>query len=157
MDGIRWRPCGSFRLARWAALVATLAATARGDTVRMKNDLVYKGTVHHDETLVAISDGVRRVLVRDSKVARIEGDSGVRSVETFEIDQPSDVRGGTMPSIDRHSLAWQRASAIARIAHEGLWDSQAGDALYFHARSVHPSWSRTKIARATISSHVFYR
>jgi len=75
----------------------------------------------------------------------------------YQRSQFSFVRGGTMPSIDRHSLAWQRASAIARIAHEGLWDSQAGDALYFHARSVHPSWSRTKIARATISSHVFYR
>ena len=46
---------------------------------------------------------------------------------------------------------------IARIAHEGLWDSQAGDALYFHAKYVHPSWSRTKIARATIDTHIFYR
>ncbi len=75
----------------------------------------------------------------------------------FQRSQFSFIRGGAMPRIDRHSMAWQHASAIARIAHEGLWDSQAGDALYFHARSVHPSWSRTKIARATISSHVFYR
>ena len=75
----------------------------------------------------------------------------------FQRSQFSFVRGGTMPRIDRGSAAWHRASAIARIAHEGLWDSQAGDALYFHARYVKPSWSRTKIARATIDSHIFYR
>ncbi|GGE04041.1 hypothetical protein GCM10011515_24590 [Tsuneonella deserti] len=75
----------------------------------------------------------------------------------FQRAQFSFVRGGTMPRIDRGSAAWRRASAIARIAHEGLWDSQAGDALYFHARYVKPSWSRTKIARATIDTHIFYR
>jgi spore germination cell wall hydrolase CwlJ-like protein len=75
----------------------------------------------------------------------------------FQRSQFSFVRGGTMPRIDRGSTAWRRASAIARIAHEGLWDSAAGDALYFHARYVKPSWSRTKIARATIDSHIFYR
>ena len=75
----------------------------------------------------------------------------------FQPSQFSFVRGGTMPRIDRGSAAWRRASAIARIAHEGLWDSQAGDALYFHAKYVHPSWSRTKIARATIDTHIFYR
>ena len=46
---------------------------------------------------------------------------------------------------------------FTRWAHEGLWDSEAGDALYFHAKYVHPSWSRTKIARATIDTHIFYR
>jgi spore germination cell wall hydrolase CwlJ-like protein len=75
----------------------------------------------------------------------------------FQRSQFSFVRGGSMPRIDRGSTAWRRASAIARIAHEGLWDSAAGDALYFHARYVKPSWSRTKIARATIDSHIFYR
>jgi spore germination cell wall hydrolase CwlJ-like protein len=75
----------------------------------------------------------------------------------FQRAQFSFVRGGAMPRIDRGSAAWHRASAIARIAHEGLWDGQASNALYFHARSVHPSWSRTKIALATIDSHIFYR
>ena len=75
----------------------------------------------------------------------------------FQKSQFSFVRGGTMPRINRSSTAWKRAKAIARIAHEGLWDSQAGDALYFHANYVRPSWSRTKIARATIDTHIFYR
>ena len=75
----------------------------------------------------------------------------------FQKSQFSFVRGGAMPRIDRGSQAWKRASAIARIAHEGLWDSKAGDALFFHAKYVRPGWSRTKIARATIDSHIFYR
>ena len=75
----------------------------------------------------------------------------------YQKSQFSFVRGGKMPRIDRNSAAWGRATAIARIAHEGLWDSAAGDALYFHARYVSPSWSRTKIARATIDTHIFYR
>jgi spore germination cell wall hydrolase CwlJ-like protein len=75
----------------------------------------------------------------------------------YQKSQFSFVRGGTMPRIDRGSSSWKKASAIARIAHEGLWASEAGDALFFHARYVKPSWSRTKIARATIDSHIFYR
>ncbi len=75
----------------------------------------------------------------------------------FQRSQFSFVRGGRMPSIDRGSAAWAKATAIARIAHEGLWQSEARDALFFHAAYVRPSWSRTKIARATIDTHIFYR
>jgi spore germination cell wall hydrolase CwlJ-like protein len=67
------------------------------------------------------------------------------------------VKGGNMPRIKRGSSAWKRAKTIARIAHEGMWDSQAGDSLYFHAKYVSPKWSRKKVARATIDSHIFYR
>lgn len=71
--------------------------------------------------------------------------------------QFSFIKGGRMPHIRRDSQAWRNARAIARIAHEGLWESQASDALYFHANYVRPSWSRTKQALATIDTHVFYR
>ncbi len=97
---------------------------------------------------------VGQVVVNRSESGRYPDDyCGV----VYQPSQFSFVRGGRMPSIDRSSIAWHRASAIARIAHQGLWDSQAGDSLYFHARYVRPSWSRTKIARATIDSHIFYR
>lgn len=75
----------------------------------------------------------------------------------FQRSQFSFVRGGTMPRIRESSAAWQRAKAIARIAHEDLWESKADEALYFHARRVNPAWSRNHVAMATISSHVFYR
>lgn len=75
----------------------------------------------------------------------------------YQRAQFSFVRGGTMPSINTGSKAWKRAKAIARIAHEGMWESEAEDALYFHAKYVNPSWNRKKVARATINQHIFYR
>ncbi|MGX7951187.1 cell wall hydrolase [Tsuneonella sp. HG249] len=97
---------------------------------------------------------VGQVVVNRAESGRFPGDyCGV----VYQKSQFSFVRGGAMPRIDRGSLAWKRASAIARIAHEGLWNSGVGDSLYFHATYVKPSWSRTKIARATIDTHIFYR
>lgn len=75
----------------------------------------------------------------------------------YQRSQFSFVRGGAMPRIKTGSTACKRAKAIARIAHQGLWDSEAHDALYFHAKYVKPSWARKKIARATIDTHIFYR
>jgi spore germination cell wall hydrolase CwlJ-like protein len=71
--------------------------------------------------------------------------------------QFSFVRGGNIPNPNTSSEAWQRAKAIARIAHQEMWDSEASDALYFHAHYVSPRWARTKVARARIDSHIFYR
>lgn len=71
--------------------------------------------------------------------------------------QFSFVRHGRIPAVNESSPAWDRAKAIARIAHQELWDSEAGDALYFHAKYVRPRWASRKTARATIDSHVFYR
>jgi spore germination cell wall hydrolase CwlJ-like protein len=71
--------------------------------------------------------------------------------------QFSFVRGGRIPAANIHSSAWQRAKAIAQIADEGLWRSEVGDALYFHANHVSPSWARARTTRATIERHVFYR
>lgn len=71
--------------------------------------------------------------------------------------QFSFVKNGRMPSIRQGSSAWQRAKAIARIAHQGMWQSEAEDSLYFHANYVRPGWSRSKQARARINTHIFYR
>ncbi len=71
--------------------------------------------------------------------------------------QFSFVRSGRIPAVRTNSVAWQRAQAIARIAHQELWDSEAQDALFFHATYARPGWARTKLARATIDSHIFYR
>ncbi len=71
--------------------------------------------------------------------------------------QFSFVRGGRIPMPNEASPAWTRAKAIAQIAHQDLWPSEAGEALFFHARYVRPGWARSKVALATIDSHVFYR
>lgn len=71
--------------------------------------------------------------------------------------QFSFVRGGQIPAPDAGSTAWRNAVAIARIAHQDLWDSAAGDALYFHAARVHPQWASNRGAVTRIDSHIFYR
>lgn len=71
--------------------------------------------------------------------------------------QFSFVKRGRMPAAPTGSAAYQRAAAIAQIAHRGLWDDQAEGALYFHARHVSPSWGGRRQAAARIHNHVFYR
>ena len=75
----------------------------------------------------------------------------------YQRSQFSFVRGGQMPNINTSSSAWNRAKAVARIAHDGMWESEAADAVYFHASYVRPSWSRAKTRLAQIDTHVFYR
>lgn len=75
----------------------------------------------------------------------------------YQRAQFSFVRGGSMPRIRTGSSAWKRAQAVARIAHQGLWESEVDDSLYFHAKYVRPGWARKKVARAHIDTHIFYR
>ncbi len=71
--------------------------------------------------------------------------------------QFSFVKNGRIPPIRTNSGAWNRAKAIARIAHEGMWKSEAADAVFFHAKYVKPNWSRRKVRTAQIDTHIFYR
>lgn len=73
----------------------------------------------------------------------------------FQRSQFSFVRNGRMPKIREQSEAWQRAVAVARIAHEGTWDSPTEGALFFHATRVSPGWRLTRLAR--VDNHIFYR
>lgn len=75
----------------------------------------------------------------------------------YQRAQFSFVKGGRMPRIRTNSAAWNRAKAIARIAHDGMWDKQVDDAVYFHAKYVRPAWSRRKTRTAQIDTHIFYR
>ncbi len=84
-------------------LIGGLAAVnhASADHVRMKNDLVYQGVVHRDDTMVAITDGLKRTILRDTKVAKFESDPGLRNLEAFQLEQPIEIRTGAtaMPSV----------------------------------------------------------
>lgn len=71
--------------------------------------------------------------------------------------QFSFVRRGRIPQADESSTAWRRAKAVAQIAQQNLWETQAADALYFHATYVNPSWARQKTQLAKIDTHIFYR
>ncbi|MDP2129757.1 MAG: cell wall hydrolase [Erythrobacter sp.] len=71
--------------------------------------------------------------------------------------QFSFMSGSRMPAIRTGTAAWSRAVAIAEIADKGLWESEAGDAVFFHAKYVRPSWSHRKTRLAQIDTHIFYR
>jgi pimeloyl-ACP methyl ester carboxylesterase len=92
------------RTARWLRFLAPLAlvvalalSVASGDTVLMKSGVVYRGTVDRDNTIVWVYDGLKRVVVRDSKIAKIESDAGNRNLEKFQLIQPLIVHAGSMP------------------------------------------------------------
>jgi pimeloyl-ACP methyl ester carboxylesterase len=73
---------------------------SRADSVIMKNGIVYRGigAPDRDNTLVYISDGVKRVIIRDSKIEKIEANNAFRTGEKFQLIQPMTVHGGVMPS-----------------------------------------------------------
>lgn len=73
----------------------------------------------------------------------------------YQRSQFSFVRGNSMPRIRKGSAAWRNAVAIARIAHEGTWESKTEGALFFHATRVSPGWRLTRLAR--VDNHIFYR
>jgi N-acetylmuramoyl-L-alanine amidase len=69
--------------------------------------------------------------------------------------QFSFVHGGYIPPAPQGSAQWRTAVAIARIARGNLAGADAPQALFFHARYVHPGWHLTRVA--ALGNHVFYR
>ena len=80
------------------ALAVSAASAARADEIITKNKLIYRGSVDKDNTLRLISDGLKRVVIRDSKIERIIPGESYRRFDAFEISQPMEVHGGAMPS-----------------------------------------------------------
>ncbi|HMB06684.1 MAG TPA: alpha/beta hydrolase [Isosphaeraceae bacterium] len=78
-------------------LVPGVPIPARGDTVTLKNGVVYRGVLDRDNTIIWISDGLKRVVIRDSKIAKIKPDGSYRNLEWFKLEQPLVVHGGVMP------------------------------------------------------------
>ena len=73
----------------------------------------------------------------------------------FQRSQFSFIRGHGLPSVPRGSRQWQTAVAIAKIVDQGLQNSSADNALFFHARRVSPGWHLKRVA--SIGNHIFYR
>lgn len=95
---------------------------------------------------------VGRVIVNRSDSGRFpDSYCGV----VLQRSQFSFVRGSAIPKVRTNSEQWRRAVAIAQIADEGLWNSPAKGALFFHAARVSPGWRLTRLAR--VDNHIFYR
>ena len=73
----------------------------------------------------------------------------------FQRGQFSFVHGHSLPAVSHSNRQWQTAVAIAKIVDKDLEESVAGNALFFHARYVSPSWHAKRVA--SIGNHIFYR
>jgi N-acetylmuramoyl-L-alanine amidase len=73
----------------------------------------------------------------------------------FQRGQFSFVHGHSLPAVSHSNRQWQTAVAIAKIVDRDLEDSAVGNALFFHARYVSPSWHAKRVA--SIGNHIFYR
>ncbi len=58
--------------------------------------------------------------------------------------------------ITTNSRAWKNAALIAEDVYRNPKARKLQGALFYHARSIRPSWARKKIRVATIGRHVFY-
>jgi spore germination cell wall hydrolase CwlJ-like protein len=73
----------------------------------------------------------------------------------FQRGQFSFVHGHSLPAVSHSNKQWQTAVALAKIVDRDLKESAVGDALFFHARYVAPTWHLKRVA--SIGNHVFYR
>jgi len=76
-----------------------LNQAARGDTITLKNGIIYRsqGAPDKDGTLVYLWDGLKKTVIRDSKIERVVGDNTYRTGEKFQLVQPISVHAGSMP------------------------------------------------------------
>jgi len=136
----------------YASLSEAVAAQDMPDV--MDDDLRCLATAIYYESKGEPLSG--QLAVADVIINRTESGRFPRSVCSV-VAQPgqfSFVRGGSMPTPPENA-AYRTAVGVAQVALDGLWNSDAGDALYFHARRVAPGWRMTRVA--SIGNHVFYR
>ena len=73
----------------------------------------------------------------------------------YQRSQFSFVRGRSMPNINRSSMQWKNAVAVAKIVDQELQPAPMPKALFFHAKRVSPGWRLARVG--TLGNHVFYR
>ncbi len=56
----------------------------------------------------------------------------------------------------RNEASWREAIFVAMLIHRGATKDPTGGALWYHADSVDPYWSRQMLRFAKIGRHIFY-
>lgn len=128
---------------------------AQGDAETLEGDMkCLAGAVYFESKGESLEGqlAVARVIINRAKSGRFA--SSLCGV-VYQRGQFSFVRGRGMPAIPMASESWREAVAIAQIAMDDAWDSQAEGALFFHARRVSPGWGKPPLA--AIDNHIFYR
>ncbi len=123
----RLRPVGCSRLTLLFFL--SLSALTFGENVVLKNGIVYRGFVDQDNTIVYVDDGLKRVVIRDSKIARKDPDTTFGHWEVFKLKQPiapawrCDAQGSLSPSkshpLEQHGPTPIRVS-IGQVEQAGV-------------------------------------
>ena len=108
MRSVRSPKVGAVSALALVAFVLLPVRFGRADDVVLKSGLMFRGSVDKDNTLRMVSDHLRRVFLRDSKIESIKPGDPYRNLEHFQLVQPLDVHGGSMPvyAIDVRSTAW---------------------------------------------------
>jgi N-acetylmuramoyl-L-alanine amidase len=137
-----------------AGSLLQLVADQAGVATRNREEECLAGAIYFESKSESLEGqlAVAHVIINRAKSGRFP--SSLCGV-VMQPGQFSFVRGGSMPAIARGTRDWQEAVAVAKIARDGLWDSKAPRALFFHARRVSPGWRLTRVA--TVGNHVFYR
>ena len=126
-SSLKTQACLLASVCSWCTGVAV-----RGDTIFMKNGIVYhsQGTPDKDATLIYLWDGLKRTVIRDSKIERIVGDNTYRTGEKFTLSQPLTKHAGEMPkevisvqagpwnNLGRRSFRYVGARANRRVSME---------------------------------------
>lgn len=68
------------------------------DTVVLKNGTVLRGTVDKDNTIVSVFDGIKRTIVKDTRIQSTEVKDSFPGLEGFQFVQPLSKHGGAMPT-----------------------------------------------------------
>ncbi len=98
----RYRPFSAGLLAAAASAIlaaSNLSSPASGDTIVLKNGTVLRGTLDRDNTLAFVSDNLKRTIFYNSKIAKVESDTGFSKLERFAIVQPMEVHVGVQPPV----------------------------------------------------------
>jgi hypothetical protein len=80
--------------------LAVYPKNSSADDIFLKNKIIYKGRVDRDTTtLRQISDGVKRIVLRDSKIEKVIANESYQGLERFAIVQPLKQHTGAMPAV----------------------------------------------------------
>ena len=85
-----------------------LVPPARADSVYLKDGSVIQGTMDKDNTLVFISDSLKRTVFYNSKIVRTEANNAFMNLERFQLVQPLEVHAGVMvnAAVDINATPW---------------------------------------------------
>ena len=84
------------------------SALAWGDSVYLKDGSVLRGTMDKDNTLVFVSDSLKRTVFYNSKIVRTEANNAFMNLERFQLVQPLEVHAGVMvnAAVDINVTPW---------------------------------------------------